>query len=93
MSIFNEGGGEAAEVSRRLFLKLGVAGVAGLGSAPWLANAEAAAEAPAPGAVTLPSYLTPPERFRTFVREKPPIDQFTPRAAAPGRAGPRDLGM
>jgi DMSO/TMAO reductase YedYZ molybdopterin-dependent catalytic subunit len=75
---------EHFELSRRYFLGLGAAGIAGLGAS--IAWAEAGdAEALAEATAEL-SYLTPVEQFRTTVRGKPPIHTFSPEKR-------RDVGL
>ena len=61
--------------TRRTFLKQAGAALAAGG----LLRADAAVVEPALAqAVAQRPYLTAPEGFRTFVREKPPVDQFSP---------------
>jgi len=68
---------EAAEVSRREALKLGVAGTLGLGVAATAAQAAEAAARLEEAKAKL-AYLTRPEAFREFNREKPPLPQLPP---------------
>lgn len=65
---------DPADVSRRTVLGAAVTGAVALGAPP----AAPAASAPPAGPAAKLQYLTPVERFRTFVREKPPIDRFPP---------------
>lgn len=78
MNNFFQGAGEATECSRRSFLKIGATGMASLGTGALIEGAKAAAGTRTDETAALPAYLTPPKQFRTFVRENPPVDQFTP---------------
>lgn len=64
------------ELTRRSFLKVGTTSTLALGAPPIRPRA-AAIEPGLTEALDKLEYLTRPEAFRTFVREKPPIDQFS----------------
>ncbi|HRT97890.1 MAG TPA: hypothetical protein P5532_26080, partial [Planctomycetota bacterium] len=64
-------------LSRRGLLKLGVAGTLGLGAATTAAQAAEAAARLEEAKAKL-AYLTRPEAFREFNREKPPLPQLSP---------------
>ena len=67
---------EHFELTRRYFLGLGAAGIAGLGaSIAWAEPGDSQALAEATAKL---SYLTPVEQFRMTVRGNPPIHTFSP---------------
>ncbi len=66
---------DGAGLSRRLLLKLGVAGSLGLSTSS-LPAATAETGAVLAEAVAKLEFLTPPGEFREFGREKPPVDQL-----------------
>ena len=67
---------EHRDVTRRYFLQLGTAGVAGLGLAPlWARGAES--DAMLAEAVAKLEYLTPESRFAGGGRGKPPPNEMT----------------
>jgi len=66
---------EHVNLTRRSFLRLGVAGALGFGALrPW--RRAPAASALLDGAIAKLAYLTRPEEFREFGREKPRIDRL-----------------
>jgi DMSO/TMAO reductase YedYZ molybdopterin-dependent catalytic subunit len=66
---------ERVNLTRRSFLKLGVAGSLGFCALPGWHQASAGG-APSEEAITQPDYLTRPEDFREFGREKPRVDHL-----------------
>jgi len=64
-------------LSRRGLLRLGVAGGLGVAASSLWAQTPAARETLAEATAKL-SYLTPPDQFREFEREKPRVDQLPP---------------
>ena len=64
-----------AEITRRYFLRLGAAGVAGLSASPLWAQ-EGGSEAVLAEAIGKLEYLTRPERFRMAGRGSPPPDEW-----------------
>jgi DMSO/TMAO reductase YedYZ molybdopterin-dependent catalytic subunit len=68
---------ESERLTRRSFLKMGGAGTLVVSATPILRGATQPTNKTV-GAIAKRPYLTPPEKFRTFVREKPPVDRFSP---------------
>ena len=67
---------EHIELSRRYFLGLGAAGIAGLGAS--IAWADPGDPQVLADAIAKLSYLTPAEQFRATVRGTPPIHMYSP---------------